>query len=141
MRIPDRTDTPEPRVEMLPLIDVVFLVLVAFIYASMFLTQKTGLPVSLPEASQTEPQPLDVITLTITKDGSLYLDQQSLPLKELVEALRAARIVKPDAVLLVMADREAEVGRLVQVMDTTRMAGIAALTIQANTEPNAVAER
>ena len=126
---------------MLPLIDVVFLVLVAFIYASMFLTQKIGLPVSLPEASQTQSQPLDVITLTITKEGSLYLDQQSLSLKELLEALRAARIVKPDAVLLVMADREAEVGRLVQVMDTTRKAGIAALTIQAKTEPNAVAER
>lgn len=141
MRIPDRTDTLGPRVEMLPLIDVVFLVLVAFIYASMFMTQKSGLPVSLPKASQTESQPLNVITLTITKQGSLYLDQRNLSLKELEEALRAARIVKPDAVLLVMADREAEVGQLVQVMDATRIAGIVELTIQAETETNAVAER
>lgn len=141
MRIPDHTVAPGPRVEMLPLIDVVFLVLVAFIYASMFLTQMTGLPVNLPEASQTDMQPFDVIELTITKEGSLYLDEQPLTLDELVEALRVARISEPDAVLLVKADREADVGRLVQVMDTTRKAGIAALTIQAKTEPNAVAER
>lgn len=141
MRIPDRTDILGPRVEMLPLIDVVFLVLVAFIYASMFMTQKSGLPVNLPKASQTESQPLDVITLTITKQGSLYLDQRKLSLKELEEALRAARIVKPDAALLLMADREAEVGQLVQVMDATRIAGIVELTIQAETATSAVAER
>ena len=141
MKIPDHIDALGPRVEMLPLIDIVFLVLVAFIYASMFLTQKTGLPVSLPEASQTETQPSDVITLTITKDGSLYLDQQLLPLRELVEALQDAHTDMPNGVLLVKADREAEVGRLVQVMDKTRMAGIAALTIQAKTESNTVAEK
>ena len=141
MRIPDQTDVADPRVEMLPLIDIVFLVLVAFIYASMFLTQTTGLPVSLPDASQTEMQPSDVITLTITKEGRLYLDQQLLSLEELVEALQDARTVNPDAVLLVKADREAWVGRLVKVMDSARVAGVAALTIQANAETETVAEK
>ena len=141
MKIPDRTDVREPRVEMLPLIDVVFLVLAAFIYASMFMTQKSGLTVSLPEASRTETLSQDLITLTITTDGSLYLDDRNLLLTELEQALRAARNVRPNAVLLVMADREAEVGRLVNVMDITRSAGIAALTIQAKSESSAVAEQ
>ena len=141
MKIPDRTDARDPSVEMLPLIDVVFLVLAAFIYASLFLTQKSGLPISLPEASQTESQLSDVISLAITREGSLYLEKQFLPLTELEQMLMAARIEKPDAVLLVMADREADVGRLVQVMDVTRMAGFSALTIQAKTEAKAVAER
>ena len=140
MKIPDQATAQEPRVEMLPLIDVVFLVLVAFIYASMFLTQNSGLPVSLPEASQTELQLQDLITLTITQEGSLYIDQQSLSLKNLVEALRAARIARPDAVLLVKADRRAGVGRLVQVMDTARLAGITALTIKADSKPNTISE-
>ena len=141
MKIPDHTDARDPSVEMLPLIDVVFLVLAAFIYASLFLTQKSGLPISLPEASQTESQLSDVISLAITREGSLYLDKQFLPLTELEQMLLAARIEKPDAVLLVMADREADVGRLVQVMDVTRMAGFSALTIQAKTEAKSVAER
>ena len=141
MNIPDRTYAREPRVEMLPLIDVVFLVLAAFIYASMFMTQKSGLLVNLPEASQAESQSLDVITLTITKEGGLYLDDRSLPLGDLEEALRASRNASPDAVLLVAADREAEVGRLVKVMDITRLAGIVALTIQAESESSAVVEK
>jgi len=141
MRIPDHTGDPDPRVEMLPLIDIVFLVLVAFIYASMFLTQNVGLPVSLPESSQAKPQPSDVITLTIKKNGSLYLDEQPLSLDALVAALHDARMYRPNAVLLVKADREASIGRLVKVMDRTRMAGIDSLTIQAKTETTAVAEK
>ena len=140
MKIPDRTYAREPSVEMLPLIDVVFLVLAAFIYASMFMTQKSGLPIDLPEASQTESQSQDLIMLTITREGSLYLDDRNLPLSDLEQALRAARIVRPDAVLLVEADREAEIGRLVKVMDITRLAGIDALTIQAESESSAVVE-
>ena len=141
MRIPDHTDARDPRVELLPLIDVVFLVLAAFIYASLFLTQRSGLPISLPEATQTESQLLEVITLAITREGSLYLDEQNLSLAELEQALRMARIVRPDAVLVVMADRDTNVGRLVQVMDTTRIAGITELTIQAKPKPNTVAEQ
>ncbi len=67
-----------PHVEILPLIDVVFLVLIAFIYASMFLTQKTGLPVNLPESSETKTETSEVITLTITREGDLYLEEQQV---------------------------------------------------------------
>ena len=61
MKLPHHTLATEPRVEMIPLIDVVFLVLVAFIYASMFMTQKTGLPVDLPEASEAENEVSEVM--------------------------------------------------------------------------------
>lgn len=141
MKIPERDDAQDPRVEMLPLIDVVFLVLAAFIYASLFMTPKSGLPVNLPEASQTETQSLDLITLTITSGGSLFLEERNVAMTHLEQALRAERNAKPDAVLLVTADRDAEIGRLVGVMDTARMAGVDALTIQAKTDPNADTER
>ena len=141
MKIPERTYARDPRVEILPLIDVVFLVLAAFIYASMFMTAKSGLPISLPDASQAESQSPDSITLAITKEGDLYLDERNLSITDLEQALRVARIAKPDAVLLVMADREADIGRLVQVMDTTRLAGIAALTIQVKPNPDAVEDQ
>lgn len=141
MKIPGYTETPAPRVEMLPLIDVVFLVLVAFVYASMFLTHKTGLPVSLPEANQIESPSLDVLTLTITRDGSLYLGDAALPLTDLGHTLEATRIRNPRATLIVSADREADVGRLVEVMDAARLAGIKALTIQARPKPDIAADQ
>ena len=115
---------------MIPLIDVVFLVLVAFIYASMFMTHKTGLPVDLPEASETETEKSGVLTLTIMRDGSLFLDEEPVTLEHLGKRLSVAKTVSgEDLVLYIMADREAQLDPLVKVMDLARKAGITGLTI------------
>jgi len=130
MKLLDHTFATEPRVEMIPLIDVVFLVLVAFIYASLFMTYKTGLSVDLPEASETETVQSDALTLTIMRDGSLFLDKEPVTLVHLGERLSVAKKVSgEDVVLYVMADREAQLDSLVKVMDLARKAGITGLTI------------
>ena len=137
MKLPDHSSATEPRVEMIPLIDVVFLVLVAFIYASMFMTDKTGLPVDLPEASEIEIEKSEVLTLTIMQDGSLFLDDKSIALKHLGDALSMAKTkFGEDIVLYVMADRDARLDPLVKVMDLARRAGITGLTIAAKRDPN-----
>jgi len=137
MKLPDHSSATEPRVEMIPLIDVVFLVLVAFIYASMFMTDKTGLPVDLPEASEIEIEKSEVLTLTIMQDGSLFLDDKSIALKHLGDALSMAKTkFGEDLVLYVMADRDARLDPLVKVMDLARRAGITGLTIAAKRDPN-----
>lgn len=137
MKLPDHSSATEPRVEMIPLIDVVFLVLVAFIYASMFMTDKTGLPVDLPAASEIEIEKSEVLTLTIMQDGSLFLDDKSIALKHLGDALSMAKTkFGEDLVLYVMADRDARLDPLVKVMDLARRAGITGLTIAAKRDPN-----
>lgn len=137
MKLPDHSSATEPRVEMIPLIDVVFLVLVAFIYASMFMTYKTGLPVDLPEASETETEKSEVLTLTIMRDGSLFLNEEAIALEQLSDALLTAKTASGDDVILyVMADREARLDPLVKVMDLARKAGITGLTIAAKQHVN-----
>ena|GEM_PF-237748 len=135
MELPPRHDVSDPRVDMIPLVDVIFLVLVAFIYASMFLTQKTGLPVDLPDASQSELERLDVMTITITRDGTLFLNKQAVSPVELEQALSLARTNNPDIRLFVMADQDARLDPLVIAMDIARKVGIEGLTIA--TERNA----
>ena len=133
MKLPQSAAATESRVEMIPLIDVVFLVLVAFIYASMFMTHKTGLPVDLPEASQAQTEMSEVLTLTIMRDGSLTLNEIPVTLEKLGEKLSNAKTVSgEDVVLYVLADREARLDPLVQVMDLARKAGITGLTIVAD---------
>ena len=126
---------------MIPLVDVVFLVLVAFIYASMFMTQKTGLPVDLPHASEAETKMSEVLTLSIMRDGSLLLNEKPILLEHLGNALSAAKSFSgEDVALFVMADREAQLNPLVQVMNLARQAGIKGLTIATErgtkTKPN-----
>ena len=130
MKLPESPPASTSQVDMIPLIDVVFLVLVAFIYASMFMTQKTGLPVDLPEASEAEAEISEVLTLSIMRDGSLFLNEKSILLEHLDEALSVAKTSSgEDVALFVMADREAQLEPLVQVMNLARKAGIKGLTI------------
>ena len=118
---------------MIPFIDVVFLVLVAFIYASMFMTYKTGLPIDLPEASETEAEKSEVLTLVIMRDGSLLLDDVPVTLEDLEDRLGTAKTSSDEElVLYVMADREARLDPLVKVMNLARRVGITGLTIAAN---------
>ena len=119
----------EPDIQITPLIDVVFLILVAFIYTSMFLTQKVGLPIDLPQAKEATAQAKKALTLTMTADGALYLNQQPIRLESLASALSAARAANPDVVLYLGADHRARLGSLVEVLDIARAAGIGGLTI------------
>lgn len=123
------TNTKIPRVEILPLIDVVFLVLIAFIYASMFLTHNTGLPVSLPESTESSTENSDIITLSITQSGEFYIDDRQVSLVELEVALLAKIMAKPNAVLFVKADHKAYLDKLVKVMDLAQKNEIKNLTI------------
>ena len=115
---------------MIPLIDVVFLVLVAFIYASMFMTYKTGLPVDLPQASEAQTVQSEVLVVNIMRDGSLFLEDKPITIDSLSDALALAKAnIGEDIALYVMADREARLEPLVKVMDVARRAGITGLTI------------
>ena len=125
-----------PQVEILPLIDVVFLVLIAFIYASMFLTQNTGLPVNLPESSEANTETAAVLTLTITRQGDLYLDEQQVQFTGLDAILSDAKIAQPNVGLFVKADRNAHIDLLVKVMDIAHKSGMHGLTITADQNSN-----
>lgn len=119
----------ESKVEMIPLIDVVFLVLVTFIYASTFLSPKAGLPVDLPRASMSTMENTSVLVVTIDRNGMLYLDKEPVRLDRLSNAFSRASRRDGRAVVYVQADRRARIDLLVQIMDHARKAGISGLTI------------
>ena len=130
MKFLDDSSATEAQVDMIPLIDVVFLVLVAFIYASMFTTPKMGLVVDLPGASEAITQVSKVLTLTITKDGELFLDKDLILLESLGDTLSVAQTFSNHGVnLFVLADKAAPLSLLVQVMNLSHKSGVKGLTI------------
>jgi len=128
MKMPPLPVAAESRVEMIPLIDVVFLVLVAFIYASAFLSPKVGLPVDLPQAAEAESERAEIATVTIDRDGNLFLGEQPVSVSELPRALQR---VKREGItsVYIKADRRARLDHLVRVMDICRAAKMDGLTI------------
>jgi biopolymer transport protein ExbD len=113
------------RVEMLPLIDVVFLLLVFFIYAMISMVVHHGLKVDLPRAGHTQLDPRDYLNITITSDNRILLDQAETTLDTLPSLVEEQlRKTEADTPLFIEGDRAADLGIAVAILDRLQQAGI-----------------
>ncbi|MBW1914872.1 MAG: biopolymer transporter ExbD [Deltaproteobacteria bacterium] len=133
MKIIHKTEK-KARIEMLPLIDIVFLLLVFFIYAMLSMAVHRGLPVSLPSSSQAEIDKSLTLSVTINADGSIYLDDKKIELKTLANSLMSLAVGRDNSGVLLFADKNVSYQNLFQVMDQIRMAGITRVSLQAEVE-------
>ena len=123
-----------PRIEMLPLIDIVFLLLVFFIYAMLSMAVHRGLPVKLPTSSTAKIDKNLVLSVTVKGDGAIYVDKDRVSLKALKAFLvKKARKDKETGVML-FADRELPYQKLFKVLDEIRKAGLNRISLQAEAE-------
>ena len=124
----------KPRIEMLPLIDIVFLLLVFFIYAMLSMAVHRSLPVTLPISSTAELNTELNISISVRQDGEIFLDNTKISLEEL-QALLQDKAQKTDDIQSVQADLFADKGlsyqELYRVLDIIRSAGIANVSLQA----------
>jgi biopolymer transport protein ExbD len=122
------------RIEMLPLIDIVFLLLVFFIYAMLSMAVHRGLPVSLPESSSARIDKKLVLSVTVQKDGSVFVDKEPVPLKDLATALRKVSGGDKQSGVLLFADQHLTYQQLFRVLDQIRSAGLNRISLQAEVE-------
>lgn len=121
-----RRTNPEPRLEMTPLVDVVFLLLTFFVVAVSTMSSVRVLDVELPGLSQAGPgEGTDApITVAVLEDGSLAVEGEPVDLAMLVETLRQRRSQSPDRKLVLAADERSPSGRLLEVVDALSAAGM-----------------
>lgn len=120
-----------PRIEMLPLIDIVFLLLVFFIYAMLSMAVHRALPVALPKSGTAEINNRPQMAVSITLEGDVYLDKQLVKLIDLQEVLQSKTMVEREKGVQVFADRLVEYQRLFMVLDSIKKAGISQISLQA----------
>jgi biopolymer transport protein ExbD len=122
------------RIEMLPLIDIVFLLLVFFIYAMLSMAVHRSLPVSLPVSSTAEINTDLNLTVTIRQNGEIFLDNTVISLDELqmVLQVRSQKTGDNKAVQVdLFADSGLSYQELYRVLDIIRSAGISNVSLQA----------
>jgi biopolymer transport protein ExbD len=124
------------RVEMLPLIDVVFLLLVFFIYAMVSMVLHHGLKVDLPEAGQAQLDSRDYLNITITADNRIFLGETETSLAEL-PPLVTARLkgMDADTLLYIEGDQSADLGMAVTILDHLQKAGIEKVSFSCKKSP------
>lgn len=118
------------RIEILPLIDIVFLLLVFFIYAMLSMAVHRGVPVNLPTSSSAVIERELLLSVTIKDSGEILLDTDRISLKDLARLLRNRAKGPESPGVLLFADRKVSCQQLVKVLDQIRMAGISSVSLQ-----------
>ena len=131
----DLLDTPseDVRIEIIPLIDVIFCILTFFILAAVGLTRQQAIDLDLPNASTGNPLPpqglgaeaLQRERLYVSVDGigQVYLDQQPVTLDLLYDVLLQHQQVSPEGLIVLYASRDARYEDVIQVLDLLRAVG------------------
>jgi biopolymer transport protein ExbD len=145
----DLLDTPSEdiRLELIPLIDVIFCILTFFILAAVGLTRQQAIDLDLPSAQTGQPLPgqvgqggiSDRLYVSIDSLGQTYLDQQPVTLDLLYDVLLQFTQVSPNALSVLYASRDARYEDVVTVLDVLRSVGgdrVALATIPRNVENN-----
>ena len=112
------------RIEIIPMIDVIFFLLVFFMVSSLAMTKINSMPVALPKTSSNPEAIKQDVILTIKADGSIFLNKTPATLDSLPNQLAYEMHDNPQEVVVVNADQGAGYGLVVQVMDKAREIGV-----------------
>jgi biopolymer transport protein ExbD len=130
MRLPS-TPVRRARIEVIPLIDIMFFLLATFMMVSLSMVKNQGIAVTLPKAATGQPQPAAAsATVTVTERGQVYLNQAPVDFETLTERLEALHAQDPELRVVFNGDELAYFGDVVKALDQTRKVGIAKVAIQ-----------
>ncbi len=129
MRLP-RTVRKKARIEIIPMIDTMFFLLVFFMVATLTMTMQRGIAVNLPHAASARDEIKQVVTLTLTKEGKLYFDKVEIG-SPADAALRLSTLTTAgtEVSVVINADRAVEHGKVVDLMDAIRQSGITRIAV------------
>jgi biopolymer transport protein ExbD len=125
------------RIEIIPMIDIIFFLLVFFMLSTLAMTINRGLPVNLPKAASAQKDLQESFNITVIQDGTLFLNKEPTTLAQLGEQVRLGVAREPDLVVIINADDQALHGTIVAVMDEVRLAGVSRLAIAVRPERRA----
>ena len=124
-----RHPSPDPHVDLTPMIDVVFLLLIFFMISTTFV-EHPGLKIDLPESSaQQVKHEGKEVQVYLSKDGRIFLSQQEISLPDLQTKMLSYGSAAKQMTFLLMADKSVRHGRVIQLMDAAKTAGFEKLAI------------
>lgn len=115
-------------VNLTPMLDVVFIMLIFFIVTTSFI-KESGVEIQRPESSAASPRPDAQLMVAITPEGAVWVDGRPVDAHRVGEAVAA--LLGDDGGVVIQADRQATTGLLIEVMDRLREAGVEEMAVAA----------
>ena len=131
MIIPSIRSKRKARIEIIPLIDIVFFLLATFVMVSLSMVKNQGVSVHLPGAQtgSRQAQGSNYTAITVTQDGQVYFNKKKVNIAQLQSELQALKKANPDPTILLNGDDKAALGKAVSVLDEARKVGIKKVAI------------
>ena len=133
MRRRNRRKTEEQGLDLTPMMDIVFIMLIFFIVTTSFV-KETGVDINRPNAETAERDEKGNILVAITQNNEIWIDKRRIDLKAVRANIVRVKIEYPEGSVIIQADKEARSGLLVETMDQIRLAGVQNISIAAKND-------
>lgn len=131
MKIPSPRGTRRARIEIVPLIDIIFFLLATFVMGSLSMVKNKGIPINLPSASSGEAQDRkEYVSISLNSVGELFFDKDKISMEELPVRIQGLKSSTTDPKIFINGDEGASFGQAVSVLDEVRKAGISKIAIE-----------
>ena len=119
----------QPRLMIIPMIDVIFFLLVFFMMSTLYMVEQNLIPVNLPQAAVRQSDLPRTIAVTVTVDGRILFDQEEISAGLIQKRVKLALAQQPDQIFVLRSDKKAEYGSVITVLDEMKQAGVQRLVI------------
>jgi len=124
------------RIEIIPMIDTIFFLLVFFMISTLSMARFTGVHVNLPKAASGSQPPSETAIISLTKEGRLFFNKSEVSEESLRQSLREGLVKNPELLVVINADDGVQHGKVVELMDQARQTGATKLSIAVKPKEN-----
>jgi biopolymer transport protein ExbD len=118
----NHTGGEEPEINMAPLIDMVFILLIFFLVTTSFV-RESGVNVERPLASTAQSKEKGAMMIGVRTDGAVFIDRRQVDLRSVRGLVERFLAENPKGAVVIVADRASATGRVIEVLDQARLAG------------------
>jgi biopolymer transport protein ExbD len=133
LRRKNRKQVEDSALDLTPMMDIVFIMLIFFIVTTSFV-KETGVDINRPNAETAERDEKGNILVAITQNNEIWIDKIRIDLKAVRANIERLKIEYPEGSVIIQADKESRSGLLVETMDQIRLAGVQNISIAAKND-------
>jgi biopolymer transport protein ExbD len=133
LRRKNRVKSEENSLDLTPMMDIVFIMLIFFIVTTSFV-KETGVDINRPNAETAERDERGNILVAITATNEIWIDKRRVDLKAVRANIERLKIEYPEGSVIIQSDKESRSGLLVEAMDQIRLAGVQNISIAAKND-------
>lgn len=129
MQLRNLRTTNKPKLMIIPMIDIIFFLLVFFMMSMLSMVVQKSVPINLPSSQTAKVDMQKKVLITVTADGSIYIDQTKTTIEGMIKYLQIEQSKGSEMTVVLRGDKAAQYGTFVQVLDTLKQMNITKIAV------------